>query len=264
MNDNEIKVSQLNEATELNDNDIFMVVQEGVNKKIKSKKIGGNEVLISDDPTEITNQTKLYIDTDTGTATYKDGEAWIPLKDNEVIISDTEPTSNDNEIWVEPNGTLPYVNSEVNIGATNVSNIPVWFKQGKNLFTDKRYIENASISSNGEIINGSYQLYYVPVVAGKTYSMATGTSNRQWVYTFTTNIPKVGETGATRIVNSSATETFIVPSGYNYIVLRRTDSGGEVISNLMLNEGSSIETYEKFSSAIIINNAYFLNLEEIL
>lgn len=32
---------------------------------------------------------------------------------DQVILSDTEPTSNDNEIWIEPNGTLPYVNSEI-------------------------------------------------------------------------------------------------------------------------------------------------------
>ena len=96
MNDNEIKVSQLNEATELNDNDIFMVVQEGVNKKIKSKKIGGNEVLIGEEE-DITPQTKI-------------------------IIEEVPEGSN-----------IPYINSEIAIGSTNEDNRPVWFAKSRNL-----------------------------------------------------------------------------------------------------------------------------------
>jgi len=183
-----------------------------------------------------------------------------------IVYDESDITENTGLIIEEvPEGSnIPYINSEIAIGSTNEDNRPVWFKQGKNLFTDKRYIVNASISSNGEIISGTYQLYYVPVVAGKTYSMATGTSNRQWVYTFTTNIPTIGETGATRIVNSSATETFTVPTGYNYLVLRRTDSGGEVISNLMINEGTSVDTYEAYiPPSIIADNTEFYSQAEI-
>lgn len=99
------------------------------------KKTSGNEVLISDDEGDITYQTKIFVDSDTGTAKYRDtNDSFIPLKDNEVIISDTEPTSNDNEIWIDTSSNATYMNQEVNIGATNVSNTPTWFKMSKNLF----------------------------------------------------------------------------------------------------------------------------------
>ncbi len=39
MNDEEIKVSELPEATELTENDYFMIVQNGINKKIKMSNL---------------------------------------------------------------------------------------------------------------------------------------------------------------------------------------------------------------------------------
>ena len=207
MNDNEIKVSQLNEATELNDNDIFMVVQEGVNKKIKSKKIGGNEVLISDDPTEITNQTKLYIDTDTGTATYKDGEAWIPLKDSEVIISDTEPTSNDNEIWVDTSENATYMNQEVNIGATNVSNTPTWFKQSKNLF-NKDIAQDGFVSDS---VQSNSNWYYTTISNWKVGDTLVTSGGRAIISFFNgvTNITYRDMTNATITIPANTTRIYV-------------------------------------------------------
>ena len=207
MNDNEIKVSQLNEATELNDNDIFMVVQEGVNKKIKSKKIGGNEVLISDDPTEITNQTKLYIDTDTGTATYKDGEAWIPLKDNEVIISDTEPTSNDNEIWVDTSENATYINQEVNIGATNPNNTHTWFKQSKNLF-NKDIAQDGFVSDS---VQSNSNWYYTTISNWKVGDTLVTSGGRAIISFFNgvTNITYRDMTNATITIPANTTRIYV-------------------------------------------------------
>lgn len=78
------------------------------------KKTSGNEVLISDDEGDITYQTKIFVDSDTGTAKYRDtNDSFVPLKDNEVIISDTEPTSADNELWVDTSSNATYINSEI-------------------------------------------------------------------------------------------------------------------------------------------------------
>ena len=63
---------------------------------------------------------------------------------DQVILSDTEPTSNDNEIWVDTSSNATYMNQEVNIGTTNVSNTPVWFKQGKNLLNIRNQISNTA------------------------------------------------------------------------------------------------------------------------
>lgn len=262
MNDNEIKVSQLNEATELNDNDIFMVVQEGVNKKIKSKKIGGNEVLISDDPTEITNQTKLYIDTDTGTATYKDGEAWIPLKDNEVIISDTEPTSNDNEIWVEPNGTIPYVNSEVNIGATNVSNTPVWFKQSKNLLNESALVTGGINESTGEDISNATRKRtgFINAKASTKYTLSITAPAVLWLifYYYNENFTFI----SSRAQASQTSVTDTAPANTKYLRVVIGNTATETASNIMLNEGETALPYEPYvRKAININgkDEYYTN-----
>ena len=56
----DIKVSEMPEASELNNNDLLMIVQIGVNKKVKTEKIGIAE--LQTDLEEKINGTVLYED----------------------------------------------------------------------------------------------------------------------------------------------------------------------------------------------------------
>ena len=109
----EIKVSQLPEATQINDNDLIMIVQNNVNKKITKENCqfaSGDEVSVS--TTEPTDEEKIWVKTDetTNQARYKDGNIWKELSikalDSMVIgsiiqfVGTTIPTG-----WLECDGS---------------------------------------------------------------------------------------------------------------------------------------------------------------
>ena len=64
-----IKISELNEYTEVQDNDLFPVVDvaNGETKKVKATNIGtgGKELIMVGDESVVTKNTKLLIETDT-------------------------------------------------------------------------------------------------------------------------------------------------------------------------------------------------------
>ena len=221
------------------------------------KKTSGNEVLISDDEGDITYQTKIFVDSDTGTAKYRDtNDSFVPLKDNEVIISDTEPTSNDNEIWVEPNGTLPYVNSEVNIGATNVSNTPVWFKQGKNLVNFNDFIEGLYSINNGAYIYGQNNTCnpdFIEIDNTKNYVLSIGNNTNDFFYVlfYDSNKTYLGNISGKTSVQKLVLNTFSNYSNVKYINIR-IDINKSNITNLMLEKGNTNTTYEEYITPTII------------
>lgn len=78
----EIKVSQLPEASEINDSDLLMIVQSGTNKKItkaNARFASGDEISIG--TTQPVEDEKLWIKSDetTDQARYKDGNTWKEL-----------------------------------------------------------------------------------------------------------------------------------------------------------------------------------------
>ena len=44
--DEEVKISEMQEAENVNDNDLIMIVQNSVNKKVKLSKLKGNETTV--------------------------------------------------------------------------------------------------------------------------------------------------------------------------------------------------------------------------
>lgn len=134
----------------------------------------------------------------------------------------------------------------------------VWMKRSNNLFKENLYIDNVQIDPSGKLITDIFKVYYVKVESGKTYTMSIG-SSRAWVYNFYASEPQLNSQGTTRNVVTSVNETFTVPNGYSYIGFRRYDGSGEVITNLMINEGSSILPYEPYAQ----DKEYILNDNDV-
>lgn len=252
MNDNEIKVSQLIEATDLNENDLFMIVQNGVNKKLTGNKIGGNEIVISTTEDDITAKTKLFINSLTKEAKFRDGNNWETLAGDEVLVSTTQPTDTDNKLWVDTNGTLPYVNSEVNIGATNVSNTPVWFKQSKNLLNESALVTGGINESTGEDIANATRKRtgFINAKASTKYTLSITAPAVLWLifYYYNENFTFI----SSRAQASQTSVTDTAPANTNYLRVVIGNTATEVASNIMLNEGETALPYEPYVDTSIV------------
>lgn len=144
----------------------------------------------------------------------------------------------------EQDGT-PTPSTPVDVNVVSGSNIV--YTSNKNLFNPSNIIANTNIDANGNLFNANnFNLYYISVISGEKYTMTRGQS-RQWVYAFSKTVPKTGQQIGTRIVKTSTIETFTVPDGYNYIVVRQIETGGETINNLMILKGTytTATTYEE-------------------
>lgn len=135
----------------------------------------------------------------------------------------------------EQDGT-PTPSAPVNVNVVSGSNIV--YTSNNNLFNPSNIIANTNIDANGNLFNASNNnLYYISVISGEKYTMTRGQS-RQWVYAFSKTVPKTGQQIGTRVVKTSTIETFTVPDGYNYIVVRQIETGSESINNLMILKGT--------------------------
>lgn len=101
-----IKISELTEATEANENDLLMIIQNGENKKIKASKVGTGQAGVSV-PTGGTTGQILSKNSNTdydfkwinNTGSTESGEGYIKYPDGTMVcygtVSITNPTHND-------------------------------------------------------------------------------------------------------------------------------------------------------------------------
>lgn len=183
---------------------------------------------------------------------------------DQVMLSDTEPTANDNEIWIDTSENATYINSEVNIGATNVSNTPVWFKQSKNLLSPSniRYglytIGDGTYSStNNELCTKNK----IEIDNTKNYVLSVNSSSSNlsfYVMYYDENNNYLGKENRTFSVGYIVLNTYANYSNAKYVNFR---FGTTNISDIMLEEGSTKTTYEPFDNSIIIykNEIYNTN-----
>ena len=193
------------------------------------------------------------------------------IEGNEIIITDDPTEPDDQKIWVDTNGTLPYVNSEVNIGATNVSNTPVWFKKSKNLFNKNTFVAGDITNGNATIRLSSRQALYLE--AG-TYTFSTTQTNTfQYILTMQSNgaPPLVSEPTWTYSSSwiSDTTKTFTITTpGYFCIYLRKANNTNIALNeisgfNYYLTKGSTATTEDYIAPSIIADNTEFYSQEYI-
>lgn len=112
----------------------------------------------------------------------------------------------------------------------------------ENLFNKNNVISNVSIDSSGAIIPDTYsKVYYIPVVSGKECIMHQGYS-RQYVYTFSEDIPQIGSVTGSRVIVSSAENVVVtVPDNCNYLLVREYSTiATEQNETLIVTEGNQI------------------------
>ena len=98
----------------------------------------------------------------------------------EIVIGDSNITE-DTKAVINEVDYIPYVNSEVNIGATNPNNIRTWFKQSRNLFNkDLNIVTPGYIDASGNVVTSdatlSYQNYFIQVKPNTQYTISSNTS----------------------------------------------------------------------------------------
>lgn len=112
----------------------------------------------------------------------------------------------------------------------------------ENLFDKNNVISNVSIDSAGAIIPDTHsKVYYIPVVSGKECIMHQGYS-RQYVYTFSEDIPQIGSVTGSRVIVSSAENVVAtVPDNCNYLLVREYSTlANEQNETLIVTEGNQI------------------------
>ena len=200
-------------------------------------------------------KSETYAKTETYNKTEVDN-AIASIEGNEVIITDDSTELDDQKIWIEPNGTIPYVNSEVNIGATNVNNTPTWFKQSKNLFNKNNILSGYYIDASGSLVAAADNYVgndFIKIDNTKTYYVSGGQNNVIRICYYTTS-----QTFISRelITNSGA---LTIPNNAMYIKISSYTSN---LSTIQLEQNSTATAYEPYiRKAININgeDEYYTN-----
>lgn len=201
---------------------------------------------------------------------------------DQIIVSDTEPTSNENEIWLDTSDTIPYVNSEILNNYGNAQNLGysqnyqnehnvivsstepttserVWFKQGKNLFDGLSngqvgyYLDSSGVeTSGGENLRISN---YIRINASEGSVTVSGMEN-------TMNAPSICFYDKTKTFISGvnygglATKTITIPStAYYFRTSFRTTN-----PNTMIEYGTIASTYTPYEApSINVDNEEIYN-----
>ena len=145
----EIKVSQLPEASEINDNDLIMIVQNNVNKKITKencKFASGDEVAVSDtEPTgEESESVKLWInpeETPSGSLN--------PITNEYSVATDKGYSCNylnGNTLYSDNTGTIDGITLSDSVA--NYSRVDIFYKDDNNIYNTTTIYEpnNKTIS----------------------------------------------------------------------------------------------------------------------
>ena len=170
---------------------------------------------------------------------------------DQVILSDTEPTSNDNEIWIDTSENATYINQEVNIGPTNVSNTPTWFKIGKNLFnaneTDRGYL---NVSNGNVVVSNDWKTtWFIAIPVGTDHITIIGNKGSQEGYCFYNSSQAFLSGGS---MGTSTTKNIPIPTNAKYFKI--TVSNDVLTSYAIYFNGETTDTYEAYIPPEIIIN----------
>ncbi len=185
-----IKISELNELEQVDNDDLLVIVDTSANetKKVKARNVGtgggGSDV---------------------------------------VIISDTQPTSEDNKIWINT-GEVQNLGSELHVGSEINSKVRTNILFSKNLFDkDNATITNAYFdSSTGALVSGggSYVTEnYTEVNANTTYNVGNVTLSRVVFYNSSKGVISVTTTST----------SFTTPANTKYIRIQITTNTSDII-----------------------------------
>lgn len=142
----------------------------------------------------------------------------------------------------------------------NINGSPVYYKSGGGAVSDGISISNNVIT----VTNAANVAWLTSCEAGQTYTFKISTSYvggtrlslRVWYLPYLVDYLTNAESDMFEykyVSGTTETYTFTVPSGTNYVYIGfYADSNlvGETISNLMLNAGSTAETYEPYTNII--------------
>ncbi len=138
-----------------------------------------------------------------------------------------------------------YINAEQDL---NGYDKPWAGGSGKNLIPPTIY--NYAFDNDAIVEGSSYRGMWAKIDAETTYTLSRNTviGNRFRIYGCVDE-PAAG-VSATQIVSADnqLSNTFTVPSGYNYIFVYLANNGVEITSNIQLEEGSTATTYEPYSN----------------
>ena len=181
----------------------------------------------------------------------------------EKIVYDEDDITENTGLIIEevPEGSnIPYINSEITIGATNPNNTPTWFKMGKNLFSSK--LELGTFTNEGVKSNSTTNYRNatpIQVQPNTTYTFSiNGVSQKYGIYYYNNTNTFINSEGLT-------TGTFTTPANCYYINFRcfNADFTSDYVNlKLQIEKGDTATTYEPYvRKAININgeDEYYTN-----
>lgn len=190
-----VKISELPEATSVQEEDIMPIVQNGETKKVSMSKVGGNEVFIGDTE-EAPDTAKLAIDDD-----------GMPMFSSEVVNSlSGDETAKAPSVHAVKDA-LSYSTSEVNTNETWINGKPIYKK-----VVDIGTLPNATTKQVNHDITNIDRII-------KLYGVAWETGS-----TWTIVLPASSPTGSNNINLSASGTVLNIQTGTN-----RTDWSGYVV-----------------------------------
>ena len=173
---------------------------------------------------------------------------------NTIVISDTQPTSEDNKIWIDT-GEVQNLGSEVHIGDTINSKIGLNILMSKNLL-NKDIFSNAYLN-NGVITNSpqSALFNYIGVIPNTTYTFSSSSSIRYLaIYEF--NDTKNYLT--TKLGENVSNYSFTTGNNTKYIRIDINKDASVVMTQSVINEltpqlekGATATTYQPYITPTI-------------
>lgn len=166
--------------------------------------------------------------------------------DNTIVISDTQPTSEDNKIWIDT-GEVQNLGSEVHIGSEIDSKIGLNILYSKNLFDVNSMIEltgQVRRYSDGVVVSVSnYSGIKVPVNPNTTYTITTNGDYSNLAFYNSSYTYISGES----FTHSNESVSFTTPANCYYISLAISNS----TTQTMLNLGSTALPYQPYITPTI-------------
>ena len=177
--------------------------------------------------------------------------------DETIVIGDENITSNTKEVIKR--GNYRYMNSEIAIGSSNDSNIPVWFKQGKNLINKEAwffgYFGNTG-SMNYSKNNATFN--FIEVLPNTSYTFSINSNTTWFAITEFNDSTFIRRDTASSYPASQLTITTSATTNYVAISLNHSDSQ---MTQAKIDErepqlelGTTATTYEDFITPEIITN----------
>lgn len=185
------------------------------------------------------------------------GEAGGGASSDIVIISDEQPTSEDNKIWIDT-GEVQNLGSEVHIGSEIDSKIGLNILVGKNLFDKNNFnVLDALISDGGTLASNQYfKTLFIQCNPNTTYTISKISSSYFRVGGFA-SVPTLGASYISRIKDDNATSiTYTTPSNCNYLAITYYDSNSDnnlqaILNSIQIEKGSTATTYQAYITPTI-------------